>query len=116
MSDTNNQKVYVNGLWINEKVFSDGGSILKLAILPDKFIESIKSLKKDENGYVRIVIAKSKNPQNNSTHYCYWDNYQPANKPSQPSDKTDKPNTKAKTKQTKPVENQTQEPQDEPLI
>lgn len=71
------QRNYINGIWLNEKSFSDGGSIIKLSILPEKFIDSIKGLKVDENGFARVVISKSKTPKPNSTHFAYEDDFVP---------------------------------------
>ena len=81
MSEQNTRQ-YINGVWIEEKVFSDDSSILKLSVLPEKFIESLKAAKKNEKGYVKLVISKRRElGKNNETHTCYVDTWQPTNKP-----------------------------------
>lgn len=72
------KKQYINGVWANEKTFNDGGSIIKLSILPDKFIDSVKSVKPNEDGFIKLVISKSQNPKENSSHYIYVDTWAPA--------------------------------------
>lgn len=78
-NNTNKPRNYINGIWIDEKVFLTGGGILKLSILPDKLIESLKTLKKDDKGFARAVISKSKNPKPNSSHFIYEDDFVPNN-------------------------------------
>ena len=77
MNTTDKKITYINGIWVDEKKFDGGDSILKLSVLPDKFIEHIASLPKTERGYVKLVICKSKrtNTEGNSSHYMYWDSY-----------------------------------------
>lgn len=72
------QKTYINGVWIEQKKFDSGGSILKLSVLPDKFIESLKSAKPNDKGYVKLVIARRKEVgKNNESHTLYVDDWQP---------------------------------------
>jgi hypothetical protein len=94
-----NTRNFINGVWAQEKVFNDGGSIIKLSILPEKFIESIKSLKPDAEGFARIVISKSRNPKPNSSHYLYEDDFVP-NKTLGPKTVTSKIETKTTSKKT----------------
>jgi hypothetical protein len=70
------QKTYINGVWIEQKKFDDGNSILKLSILPDRFIEQLQSLQKTDKGYVRLVVSRRKEVgKNGETHSIYHDTY-----------------------------------------
>lgn len=87
------QKTYINGAWIIEKTFQDGSSILKMSILPEKFIDSIKSLKPNPEGFVKLVLSKSLSPKPNNTHYLTWDDF---GTDAKPVTKTEKPKTEVK--------------------
>ena len=80
MNENQKPRTYINGVFIQDKVFPDGGYILKMSILPDKFNESFKGLKPDKHGFIRLVIAKSKTPKPNSSHYLYLDTFEPTKK------------------------------------
>lgn len=85
MNNTTEQKQFINGLWVQEKSFDNGNTILKLSILPEKFIESIKSVKVNEKGYIKLIISKKKSlGENGDSHYCYVDTWQPSGQ--KPSD------------------------------
>lgn len=58
-----NKKTYINGFFINEKEFANGGSILKVNMSED----GLKSLQaafaaKSENGWLRLQIGSMKSP------------------------------------------------------
>jgi len=79
MSENTNkpQKQFINGTWIREKQFANGGNILTLSVLPDRFIESIKAVKPDEIGFVRLIVSKRLNPDEKSSHTMYVDDWKP---------------------------------------
>lgn len=69
------EKKYVNGIFIKEKVFNDGGTLLNVALSESLLSEMIVNIKK---GYCRIVIAKRKEADKfGNTHYAYYDTYEP---------------------------------------
>lgn len=73
----NEQKVYVNPMWFEEKTFNDGGSILKVNIQAEDLIKFLKA-NKNKDGYVKIVISKRKQVgDKGQTHYAYLDTWQP---------------------------------------
>lgn len=73
-----NKKTYINGVWAREKTFNDGGSIIKLSISSAKFLESIKNIKPDEKGFIKLVISKKKTPDDTSSHSIYIDDWKPS--------------------------------------
>jgi len=87
------QRQFVNGLWIKEKVFNDGGSILKVGVLMEAFLKSLKEIKVNEKGFADLVISRRREVgKNGETHTCYVDDW----KPSQPQVAATKPVAKAK--------------------
>lgn len=96
MNNTSTSRQFLAGCWIEEKKFDNGNSILKLSILPDKFIESLKAAEKNEKGYVKLVIsARRELGKNNETHTIYVDDWKP-NKGAAAPAPTIKPAHKAK--------------------
>lgn len=98
MSDTTNNKpvkTYVDGLWLRERKFDDGGAILKVSVLAAKFTDFIKKHTKPD-GFVNIVIAAKREPDEKNTHYAYLDTWQPAS--AAPANNQPKPVAKAATK------------------
>ena len=93
----NDKREYINGLWIKEITFSEGGSLLKVSLLPDKTLPQLKKLKPNEDGFIKLVIAKSKNPVPSSTHYCYVDDYVPSSKAKSSTESKSKGATKQKS-------------------
>jgi len=84
---TNNnstQKTYVNSIWVDEKVFTDGGSIIKLNIVAEDLIKFLKE-NKDESGRVRLSISRKKGevPEGKSKFYTILDTWKPSQKPNQ---------------------------------
>tara|TARA_R100000541_G_scaffold58407_1_gene69612 strand:+ start:2146 stop:2421 length:276 start_codon:yes stop_codon:yes gene_type:complete len=70
------EKKYVNGMIIKEKVFDNGGTQLKLNIKTDDFINQLKDL--TENGWVNLIVAKRKEASDTGiTHYAYLDTWKP---------------------------------------
>ena len=85
MSNQNEQKIYINDVFLNEVVFSDGGSIIKVSISADKIESFANQLKANaSNGYVNLKIAKNRQPviskKNGriiATHSLSVDNWKP---------------------------------------
>lgn len=101
MSNTN-EKVYVNSIWFEEKVFDDGGSILKASITVDELIAFLKA-NKNKEGKVNLVISKKKNIEpKKSTHYAYLDTWQPAQRTNAAGAKA--PSAKPISKTVKPTQ------------
>lgn len=75
----NTKKVFVPGSFITEKTFDNGGSILKVGIAVDKFIEFIQANKKS-NGYINLLIQARREPDERSTHTMTLDTWEPSNK------------------------------------
>ena len=78
------QKTYINGVFITEKTFAGGGSILKLSIPSDKvdaLAEQVLHHAKD--GWTRLQIQKLREPKVNSngkttaTHSLSVDDWTP---------------------------------------
>lgn len=78
------QKVFINGVFINEHVFQDGGSILKVNIPADKIDALAEQLGANaSNGWTRLVIQKLRQPKLNAngktiaTHSLSVDTWKP---------------------------------------
>jgi DNA topoisomerase IA len=70
------EKKYVNGMIIKEKVFDNGGTQLKLNIKTDDFIAQLKEM--SENGWVNLIVSRRKEPSDTGiTHYAYQDTWKP---------------------------------------
>lgn len=76
MSDNKIDRIFVDGLWASEKKFDNGGSILKVSLLVEKFAPFVKK-HKNKSGYINIIIAPKKNPDDKSTHFSYLDTWEP---------------------------------------
>ena len=50
-----NTKIYVNSIWVEEKVFPDGGAIIKLGIKADELIDFLQKNKNSKGR--RIILA-----------------------------------------------------------
>ena len=50
-------KTFINGLFIREKQFDNGGSVIKIDINVDALHDQLKTLK-NEKGYVSIELKK----------------------------------------------------------
>ena len=82
-------KTYIHGVFITEKTFNDGGSILKVNIPQDKIAALAKQLDAAAvGGWTRLVISKLREPKVNAngntiaTHSLAVDDWQP-NRPTQ---------------------------------
>lgn len=77
MSENNKTTpVYAAGTWVRSHQFADGGEILKLSVLVDKFTEFLQANKKDD-GFVNLVIQKKREPDDKSSHSVKLDNWVP---------------------------------------
>lgn len=80
-------KNYVNKIYIKEKTFADGGSLLNVSISETALNEMLSNVKK---GYANIVIAKRREADNyDNTHYAYYSEYIPKEKTEPEVVKTD---------------------------
>lgn len=85
MNQNQNSKTFINGVFINEKTYSDGGSKLKLSIPADKIDFVAEQLKFNErDGWCRLEITRNRNPKISektgkpiSTHSLSVDTWQP---------------------------------------
>ena len=85
MQDTTKSKTFINGVFINEREFSNGGSILKISIPEDKIDALAAQLKFNATGgWSRLVIQKNRNPTVSkttgkvvSTHSLSVDDWKP---------------------------------------
>ena len=69
------KKNYLNGAVIKEHTFDNGGTILKVWIKVDEFIEQLESIEK--KGSANILIQKRKEPSEKGvTHYIVEDTYE----------------------------------------
>jgi len=90
---TQNSKTFINGVFINEQTFPDGGSKLKLSIPADKIDYVAEQLKFNErNGYCRLEITRNRNPKISektgkpiSTHSLSVDTWEPGQAKAQPA-------------------------------
>lgn len=73
------QKTYINGIWIREKQFANGGSILSVSVKGDAIDAICKQLKDlaKETGWARLTIGSLKNPTDKSTHSIFVDTWKP---------------------------------------
>ena len=80
MSEQNKQ--YLPGVWIREKQFSNGGSVLNVSVKRESIPELVKLLNAAaaETGWARLVIASRKNPDEKSTHSIFVDTWKPTKK------------------------------------
>lgn len=75
---SNYEKHYVNAVYISEKVFDNGGSVLDVSIKIDDFIEILQQIKSSTGGQKAYMkISKLKTPKESSagaakTHYMYY--------------------------------------------
>jgi len=93
MNQNQNSKTFINGVFINEQTFSDGGSKLKLSIPTDKIDFLAEQLKFNErDGWCRLEITRNRNPKISektgkpiSTHSLSVDTWQPGQAKAQPA-------------------------------
>jgi len=69
------EKVYLNGIIIKEKVFDDGGTILKVSIKADDLKEEIDK-HKNADGWVNVEIKKRREVSDTGvSHYTQLNTY-----------------------------------------
>ena len=73
------QKQYLPGVWIREKQFANGGSVLNVSVKREAIAELAKLLNEvaAESGWARLVISGRKTPDEKSTHSIYVDTWKP---------------------------------------
>jgi hypothetical protein len=70
------EKNYINGMIIKEKMFDNGGSQLKISIKVEELVEQLKAT--EEKGWVNLVVSKRKEPSDKGvTHYAFEDPWKP---------------------------------------
>ncbi len=70
------EKKYVNGIVIKERVFDNGGSQLKMSIKVEDFISQLKEV--SDNGWANLIISKRKEASDTGvTHYVKVDTWKP---------------------------------------
>ena len=70
------EKNYINGFFIKEKSFDNGGKILKVSVKVDDFVEQLREI--ESKGWANLNIAKRKEPSDKGvTHYVYEDQWKP---------------------------------------
>lgn len=75
---TQTPKVFADGVWIRQKTFSDGASILKFNVSVEKFTEFLKKNRKGD-GFVNLIIRSRKEvKENGESHYAYVDDWVPS--------------------------------------
>ncbi len=70
----NAKPVYANGTWVRSHQFPDGGELLKVSVLVDKFVEFLQANKKSD-GFVNLTIQKKKTPDEKSSHSVKLDTW-----------------------------------------
>tara|TARA_Y100000592_G_C5460402_1_gene313711 strand:+ start:1834 stop:2127 length:294 start_codon:yes stop_codon:yes gene_type:complete len=73
------EKKYINGFIIKEKVFDNGGKLLKVSAKIDDLIKELEELKfKSGSDWANLIIARRKEPSEKGvTHYVYEDQWKP---------------------------------------
>jgi len=70
-------KTFINGLFIREKEFDNGGSILKVDINVDTLFDQLQSLK-NEKGFVSIDVKKRREKGSNGlSHFAELNTFVP---------------------------------------
>ena len=70
------EKNYINGIIIKEKVFDNGGSQLKISVKVSEFTEQLKAI--EEKGWVNLIVSRRKEPSDKGvTHYAFEDPWKP---------------------------------------
>ena len=72
-------KQFINGIWIREKKFDNGGSILSVSVKGEAIDDICRQLKQlaAESGWARLTIGGLRNPTEKSTHSIYVDTWKP---------------------------------------
>lgn len=73
------EKKYVNGVVIKEKMFDNGGAQLKMSIKTDEFVKQLMEI--TENGWANLIVSRRKEPSDTGiTHYVRVDTWKPNSK------------------------------------
>jgi len=74
------EKTFINGLFIREKEFDNGGSIIKIDINVDTLHDQLAALKNDK-GFVSIELKKRREKaENGISHYAELNTFVPKSK------------------------------------
>jgi hypothetical protein len=72
-------KKYIKGVYLKEKTFNNGGSLISVSIKVDDFIEAIKAVEQNK-GYINLNIEKMRETnERGNTHYVCENTWKPAN-------------------------------------
>ena len=73
------EKKYVNGIIIKEKVFDNGGKQLKVSVAISDLIRQLSDIKdRSDSDWANLIIARRREPSDKGvTHYVYQDTWQP---------------------------------------
>ena len=73
------EKKYINGIIIKEKVFDNGGKQLKVSIAISELIRQLSDIKdRSDSDWANLIIARRREPSDKGvTHYVYQDTWQP---------------------------------------
>ena len=73
------EKKYINGIIIKEKVFDNGGKQLKVSIAISDLIRQLSDIKdRSDSDWANLIIARRREPSDKGvTHYVYQDTWQP---------------------------------------
>ena len=70
---------FMDGVFINKKEFQNGGSVIKMDIMPDRLIAWLQSAPKTEKGYIKTQIQTKREPEldqyGNIKMFCALDDY-----------------------------------------
>jgi hypothetical protein len=81
MSDAQREeKVWVDGLFVYEHNFPNGGSVLNCSVDAARLIAWLNQ-HRNEDGRVKFKIQKKLNPNKAGTHSAFLDTYQVARRP-----------------------------------
>jgi hypothetical protein len=73
------EKKYLNGVFIKEKTFDNGGTQLKMSIKVQEFINELKSV--EDDGWANLIISRRKEMSDKGiTHYIHIDTWKPESK------------------------------------
>lgn len=72
-------KNYINGFIIKEKVFDNGGKLLKVSVQIPDLIKQLEEIRfREGSDWGNLIIAKRKEPSDKGvTHYVYEDPWKP---------------------------------------
>ena len=73
------EKKYINGIIIKEKVFDNGGKQLKVSVAISDLISQLSDIKdRSDSDWANLIIARRREPSDKGvTHYVYQDTWQP---------------------------------------